>query len=58
MFDQQQKTINAKCTNLYIIKYTMGGDLELPMIPGIDWKARIYPNIKHSLVYIGYICDA
>ena len=49
---------NVKCTNGQIIKYTLEGYLDLPMITDISRKSHTFTNIKHSLVSIGSLCDA
>ena len=36
----------------------MEGGLYLPMLTNIARQAHIFPNIKHSLVYIGALIDA
>ena len=50
--------INVECNNGQIIISTMEGELDLPMIPSTARQAHIFPNIKHSLVYIEAICDS
>ena len=50
--------INTKFPNGQIIRSTMEGGLYLPMLPSIEIQAHIFPNIKHSLVSIGTLCDA
>ena len=51
------KTMNEKIPNGKIIKYTMEGYLDLSMLPDIARQAHIFPNINHSLVSIGDLCD-
>ena len=36
----------------------MEGESDLTMSPSTERKAHIFPNIKHSLVSIGSLCDA
>ena len=50
--------INETFPNGNIIISTMEGELDLPMLPNIARQAHIFPNIKHSLVLIGSLCDA
>ena len=52
------KIINEKCPTGHIIRSTMEGELDFPMLPNIARQAHISPNIKHSLVSIGSLCDA
>ena len=40
-----------------IIRSTMKGELDLPMLPNISRQAHIFPNIKHSLFLIESLCD-
>ena len=51
------KIINAKFPNGYMIVSTMGGELDLPMLPNASRQAHILPNMKHSLVSIGALYD-
>ena len=53
-----KKIINEKIPNSHIIRSTIEGELDLPMLPKIEKKAHIFPNIKHSQVSIGSLCDA
>ena len=53
MVNQQQQKIVSKFPNGQIIKSTMEGDLDIPMLPDIARKA----HIKHLLVSIGDSCD-
>ena len=50
--------INSKYTNGQIIRFTIEGGLDLPMLLNTSGQARIFPNIKHSLVSIVALCDA
>ena len=52
------KIINAKFPNGYIIRSTIEGGLDLPVLPNIARQEHILPNIKQSLVFIGALCDA
>ena len=36
----------------------MKGEWVLPMLPNIAIQENIFPNIKHSQVSIGEVCDA
>ena len=36
----------------------MEGELYLPILPSTARQAHILPNIKHSPVYMGALCDA
>ena len=36
----------------------MEGGLDLPMLSNAARQSHIFPNIKHSLVSIGELCDA
>ena len=46
--------INAKFPNGKIFRST---ELYLPMLPSTTRQAHIFPNIKHSPVAIGALCD-
>ena len=50
--------INEKFPNEQIIRSTLEGELYLLMLPITSRMAHILPNIKHSLVFIGALCDA
>ena len=52
------KITNVKCPHGQIIRYTMEGGLDFPMLTITARQAHIFPNIKHSLVSLGEICDA
>ena len=52
------KIINTHFPNEQIIRSTMEGELDLPMLPSTAIYAHIFPNIKHSLVYIIALYDA
>ena len=52
------KNINAKFPNEKIIKSTVEGDFDLPILPEIAQQPYIFSNINHSLVYIGALCDS
>ena len=52
------KTINAKCYNEQKIESTMEGDLGLPILPDIAQQGYIFPNVNHSIVFIGSLYDS
>ena len=54
----ETKNINTKFTNGQIIKFKTEGELDSLMLPNTARRAHILPNIKHSLVSIGALCDA
>ena len=49
--------INEKFPNGQIIRPTMKGGLYLPILPNTEGQAYVSPNIKHSLVSNGQLCD-
>ena len=52
------KMTNKKFPNRQIIRSSIKGELNLPMSPNISRQSHNSPNIKHSIVSIGTLCDA
>ena len=47
-----------KNPNVQIIKVTVESDLDVLLLPAIAQHDHIFPNINHSLVSIGSLCDS
>ena len=52
------KSVQEKFPNRQIIKSTLEGILDPPMLTNIAIQAHIFPNIRHSLVSILSLFDA
>ena len=52
------KIINEKFPYGQIIRSTTEGGLYLPMLPSKTRQSHILPNIKHSILSLGSLCDA